>query len=233
MIKFNKLALNPGSLLFVAIVTGVAIGVLVHPKSTQDFNTTDNNNSTSEEVEAQFTALEQNTTQLSTFIIETDADHNKIAAGYSVNNLRQGQWELYHPNGSISQIGEYNQGLQVGEWKHYNLKGDIILIGHYNDLGQKDGNWIEFHNSGKKLMEGQYASGQKTGLWTSWPYDNNETFYWQGEFVASVKSGEWKWYSEGLLRVVEKFDDKGRLLSRWLYNGGFSAPSNGEDAISR
>ena len=49
------------------------------------------------------------------------------------DNLRDGQFVAYHPNGEIKSVGVYQKGKRVGIWKHYYQNGKLMQEIEYLD----------------------------------------------------------------------------------------------------
>ena len=52
----------------------------------------------------------------------------------------------YYENGTIQQVGYFNEGKLEGKWISYDENGVVKAIAHYKD-GEKSGKWIFLSNT--------------------------------------------------------------------------------------
>lgn len=56
-----------------------------------------------------------------------------IRTGGTVNNLNEGIWTWYHPNGEIQLTGKFVKGKREGVWKSYDSLGNVLIISTYKN----------------------------------------------------------------------------------------------------
>ena len=76
-------------------------------------------------------------------------DGKPIRTGEIVNNLNEGQWIWYHPNGNKNIIGNYHKGKREGVWTIYDSLGVLKMKSNYvnNPL---NGEQIYYNQEGKE-----------------------------------------------------------------------------------
>jgi len=213
----------------VAIVLGVGVGVLVKQVNwgTDTVHTVSDVSSSPQPTATDVTAdnewVDPNGDQ-PVYVVETDDDNNKTAAGFYQNGKRAGHWEIFHPNGELRAVGKYQDDVKVGVWRTFYTNGAPLSEGRYDDEGLHSGLWTRYYPNGNRRLEGKYTAGVKIGTWLGFPYENHPDHYWYSYFNSKgQRHSEWRWYSGGKLRVLDKYDN-GKLQSRLLYNGGFQVP---------
>lgn len=78
--------------------------------------------------------------------------------GDVVDNLEEGLWLFYYPNGQVSISVNYTKGILNGPFINYDIFGNEVSKGNYKD-GMKDGRWlyngnkIAFYENGIKVLE--------------------------------------------------------------------------------
>jgi len=76
------------------------------------------------------------------------------------NEVLNGPWTEFYPNGLLCCRGSYIDGEPDGPWEEYYSNGLLAYKGSYNN-GVKHGPWIEFFRSGKVKYCGFYDCGQQ------------------------------------------------------------------------
>ncbi|HPE39906.1 MAG TPA: hypothetical protein PLI77_02325 [Bacteroidales bacterium] len=85
---------------------------------------------------------------------------NKVYVGGGMkNNLREGVWKAYHPNGKIQTDANYINGKEDGEYTVYYDNGQILYSGHYTN-GNCDGEW-KFYSKQGRLTKKVKAEGDQ------------------------------------------------------------------------
>ena len=136
---------------------------------------------------------------------------------YNEFEEKEGQWVYYFDDGSIQQMGAYENGLKVGSWKDYEAGHTSFEEEYFDSPGQKrqgrrhtdDGIYVEErYRSGALKHEGKTYShrGNKYGLWSY--YHENGGQKAKGTFEEDQKTGEWAyWYPNGQLLAQGHYYD--------------------------
>lgn len=69
--------------------------------------------------------------------------------------IRDGLFVEYHPNGSVSSEGMYEEGLETGIWKDYHENGVLAAEGAYRE-GREVGVWRFYDEQGELEEELDY-----------------------------------------------------------------------------
>ena len=86
---------------------------------------------------------------------------NEIIAlqGNIKNQLRNGLWEHFYPDGTLMAEGEYKKGMKDGYWKFFYQEGHLKLEGLYVDDKRHD-DWIKYDKQGNNSII-SYESGRQ------------------------------------------------------------------------
>lgn len=143
------------------------------------------------------------------------------------NGIEFSDYTYYYPNGTIEEIGVYNEGGNLeGKWTSFYKNDSIKSIGEFQN-GQKVGLWILFDSSGMKLMEEEfyynscgksiikYKNGKKHGKWESWFLcDKSQSI---GYYKNGLRDSLWTNYWEfGDSSSVGKYQ-AGKKIGKWKY----------------
>ena len=71
--------------------------------------------------------------------------------GPIANNLRNGDWVSYFPDGKVQSTGVFKDGVRVGPSKVYHENGKLWMDGYYID-DHKCGEWIFYDEQGYEVM---------------------------------------------------------------------------------
>lgn len=77
--------------------------------------------------------------------------------GPIVNDVREGEWVSYFPDGKVQSTGIYKDGLRVGKAKVYYENGHLWMDGYYNNDHQC-GEWIFYDEQGYEDFRSNYGS---------------------------------------------------------------------------
>ena len=72
--------------------------------------------------------------------------------------------KIFYPEGSLSELYYYKNGIKDGLWEQYYLDGKLKLSGAFK-AGEKQGPFRVLYNSGRPMIEGQYSNGHQNGTW--------------------------------------------------------------------
>lgn len=76
--------------------------------------------------------------------------------GPIANNVRQGEWTSYFPDGKVQSTGIYEGGLRTGAAKIYHENGQLFMDGFYaNDF--KCGEWVFYDEQGYEVDRRDYG----------------------------------------------------------------------------
>ncbi|CAD8124902.1 unnamed protein product [Paramecium sonneborni] len=114
-----------------------------------------------------------------------------------LNGCKTGKWielgDQFLELSSITQIGEYRQGLKIDKWEIYK-KDYSKRINHkvgggtFNEQGQKTGYWIQLDEKfyyTKNMVQGEYIDGRKIGKWHETAIDHSKFFYSFNQMLIS------------------------------------------------
>ena len=76
--------------------------------------------------------------------------------GTYANDVRQGNWTSYFPDGKVQSTGIYEKGLRVGPSKVYYENGHLWMDGYYVD-DHKCGEWVFYDEQGYELQRVNYG----------------------------------------------------------------------------
>ncbi|MCZ6596324.1 MAG: toxin-antitoxin system YwqK family antitoxin [Planctomycetota bacterium] len=120
--------------------------------------------------------------------------------GHQVRNERgqwvtEGQWESWHENGALDELGMYQNDEEHGLWKWWHRNGVQLAEGSFAG-GAREGPWSYWYENGHKQMDATYQGGKAHGQWTS--YHENGAVGAQGEFAHGKMTGRWTvWNPDG------------------------------------
>lgn len=78
----------------------------------------------------------------------------QISAEYNYEDgQKHGLQKMWHPNGTMSFMGQFNKGIAIGQHIHYNNKGSKIILQTYNDEGQLHGACQKWREEDGQLVE--------------------------------------------------------------------------------
>jgi antitoxin component YwqK of YwqJK toxin-antitoxin module len=128
-----------------------------------------------------------------------------LGNGKFVNDLNDGLWYWYFPNGNIYYKQYFN---------HAKRRMDTWI--ETNKLGNEHGLYERYYETEKLEERGEYDTGYKTGKWEKY-YPNGKLEY-AGTYLKDKKIGFWKYYyPDGKLEAEEDFNSKAEFLSRVTY----------------
>lgn len=151
------------------------------------------------------------------------------------NNLKQGTWVSFHPNGKLSREGTYRDDKKNGYFKDYAENGDLLKITKYiDDVIQPDAIEIQklevvndYYPDGTVKSTSMYRNGIPEGIrkdYTTEGKIEKATEYRNGAIIGEgivledgSKDGPWKeFYSDGALRAEGKYE-AGKPVGEWKY----------------
>lgn len=142
------------------------------------------------------------------------------------NYPNDGKWKMYHTDGQLMGLGNYDKGQKVGLWKRVHFERDsewfqtrdfqgfqfpLVSSAEFKD-GQLDGLWVIKDIQDRKIFELRYRDGQRDGT-GSWWYPNGQQRR-QLECRQDLLHGQWsEWDEQGKL-VRENWFREGRRIVR-------------------
>ncbi len=81
--------------------------------------------------------------------------------GLIKDNLNEGEWSYYYPNGHLESRGNFKNNLSEGKWTWYFDSGKIREIGYFQ-AGIKQGDWIIYDEKGNVIRKLFFKDGQIT-----------------------------------------------------------------------
>ncbi|MCH2198381.1 MAG: hypothetical protein MK081_06330 [Flavobacteriales bacterium] len=76
----------------------------------------------------------------------------------------QGQLEIFHPNGEVSRVLNFENGYLHQLALFYNENGKLTMSGSYHE-NKRDGIWLTWDLDGKVTGRAEFDQGQKIGEW--------------------------------------------------------------------
>lgn len=95
----------------------------------------------------------------------TDAGVGKVIGQFE-DNKRNGLWSTYE-NGVLVREETYVDDLLEGPFQDWYPNGQLAATGQCT-AGKRTGVWKEFHPDGSLKAEGPYENGKRHGEWTEW-----------------------------------------------------------------
>lgn len=129
---------------------------------------------------------------------------------YIEDELVQGTWTWYFPNGNVKRAEDFRRGIEDGLYVEYNDTGKVIVRGEFID-GLEEGDWI--YDVGDHLEKGSYSSGQKEGEWISTYTNGNK--YFQGSYEGGLEIGKHTYFYESGTKRLEGKYQSGEKNGRW------------------
>ena len=85
--------------------------------------------------------------------------------GGFANDQEQGRWVWFDPDGEVSAVCEYIDG--VGKYHALLPNGQVLREGKMIGTA-REGQWREYYPSGRVKLEGGYLNDQQHGRWTAY-----------------------------------------------------------------
>lgn len=77
--------------------------------------------------------------------------------GSFANDVREGDWIAYFPDGKVRSTGTYKDGLRIGKAQVYYENGNLWMDGYYTD-DHKCGEWVFYDEQGYETGRVNYGS---------------------------------------------------------------------------
>ncbi|MGB0178133.1 MAG: toxin-antitoxin system YwqK family antitoxin, partial [Owenweeksia sp.] len=82
--------------------------------------------------------------------------------GNYLNGYYDGPYESYYPNGKLESKGVYKEGVQVGAWESYYYDGTLKSKASYDERGKQNGSQEKYDPNGKRELLYEYSKGEIT-----------------------------------------------------------------------
>ncbi len=100
------------------------------------------------------------------------------------NEVKEGPFAIYRPDGSLMLQGNYHDGKQDGAWTMWHDNGQKAAVDHYKD-GVQQGEHVGWYTNGKIAAIGNYKDGKRDGVWKRW--DANGFKNWEETYKDDQK----------------------------------------------
>ena len=87
------------------------------------------------------------------------------ATGLWRDDLQDGRWTWWWPDGSVRHLGSYARGERTGRWRSWHQTGHLQVVGDYA-LDRQEGLWQLWFPDGTLRAIGSWRHGIKHGYWT-------------------------------------------------------------------
>ena len=91
----------------------------------------------------------------------------KISELTVIEGVLSGEATYFHDNGSVKEVGSFENGNRSGTWIGYSNEGEKVSTASFNN-DKKHGKWLVWDESGAKRFEMYYDNGAKVGTWKMW-----------------------------------------------------------------
>jgi len=86
--------------------------------------------------------------------------------GKSTGYIKKGKWngefEFYHSNGQLRELGTWKEDKRDGPWKSYYENGQLKEKSTFKD-GKRDGPWKSYYENGQLWWEETWKDGETNG----------------------------------------------------------------------
>ena len=93
------------------------------------------------------------------------------------DNLLDGVFEEFYPEGTTKKVVNYQKGMLHGEFFEFNEAGEILLSGAYFE-GEKSGDWFVYRSDGSLKSEYSYQNNELDGV--------SITYYASGQVAERI-----------------------------------------------
>jgi antitoxin component YwqK of YwqJK toxin-antitoxin module len=157
---------------------------------------------------------------------ETEPDK---ASFYSVLDYKDSLWvenSYYLPDMKFYMYGRYRDSssqIPVDSFYCFHRDGSLQQIGKYND-GEKEGLWLSYHSNGMMRDSITYVKGRPVNTSFSWHNNGHlaDSTYW----ITDSGGNSISWTSEGLLDAVGHYNADEKKQGEWKFyhrNGKLSS----------
>ncbi|MBR4535131.1 MAG: hypothetical protein IKO62_00555 [Bacteroidales bacterium] len=116
-----------------------------------------------------------------------------VYEGQFVNDVPQGTFKYYYPNGKLKSVSEFVTGVSKVNVINYHENGNVASKGTFINQ-QKDGLWQYFSDKNVLLSEENYKLGKKNGRFVTYSVDGYKLK--EEQYADNQLNGECKSYFE-------------------------------------
>ena len=139
-------------------------------------------------------------------------------------------WTIYAADGSVITVLNYTEGEKDGPYNLYFPNGQLSQSGVYQ-LGEKDGEWVSWFESGQLQEKVNFDEGLLDGVREL--YWQNGNIRLKEQYVDGKAEGAFQYFLEnGLTELVQKHSDGKHLEGEDIYFNGTFIDWFGEDRPS-
>ena len=148
---------------------------------------------------------------------------------------KQGLWKFFYGNGNVQMEGTYTNDLRDGYFKEYDPEGNLVSVSKYTmGMKQEDAREVsklevrvDYHPNGKPKIEGRYFNDIPEGVRREYDEEGNlvRGFVFRNGIIvgrgitdeSGLREGPWKEYFEdGKLRAEGRYS-KGKRVGKWKF----------------
>ena len=119
------------------------------------------------------------------------SDGKVVAQGIVDDRGRfQDNWKEFYPDGTLKAEGRYRNGRRIGKWQFYFQNGTLEQVGHFNNNGEHHGEWTWYHSNGQIHMVQNYEKGLQDGDFKEFAEDG-KTMVSEGQYIEGERHGNW------------------------------------------
>lgn len=130
-----------------------------------------------------------------------DEKGHLLARGEYNQRNRHGLWQFYSEDGRLVKEASYNMGIKDGRHVIFEHNGDTAEVTHWAN-NHRHGRWWKRIGS-KGYITGNYVNGSLEGRLVE--YDNNGKLAREGYYVNGLKSGDFRYFEDGVLTIRERW----------------------------
>lgn len=128
-----------------------------------------------------------------------------VSKGYMINKMREGEWEIFHKNGTQLMLTEtYKKDKLDGKKITYFPDGNVAMSQNYKN-GILHGETLIYGENKTIIQKYAYVNGKLHGHAAF--YDSEGNLLTEGKYKNGLKDGIWKIYENGKL-VEEELHPK-------------------------
>ena len=155
-----------------------------------------------------------------------DTLHSVTHYSTKLATVKQGNYILYHSDGSLSCQGAYRKGFQTGEWIYYDEKGRRIMERRFYADPSRAYYCIRYDPyTYRKHSEGYMDEHErKTGSWKEY-HKNSDAVKLLSNYICGIREGEQlEFFENGKCRRREIIRDKKSVKSIQFDENGKEVP---------
>jgi len=145
---------------------------------------------------------------------------------YIKNDIRDGEWKYYTPNGYLLSSEKYDEGTIVGEDKDYYVNSNKRSISPYKE-GVSNGLYRMYYLNGQLRVQGYYKNNQGQGDWVYYYPDGKlaEMRYYKDDqqngynmnYGVEGEIFSRDFFEHGFIQYTEYYDTAGKVYEAQYY----------------